>query len=481
MGIEVRRLMANAGWLKVQRVFCLALLTPVGLFALATSQVPTGEKSSTDISLNDPNDVKHWGARGDGVTDDTNAFKTALAHTSNLTISIPGTYLLSSPIYLDSGQHIKGSANVILKKSSAYSQVFVNKAAITNGSASNSDISIEDLTIDVDNQDAISGAPLITANGNIQFTYADNVRLKNVSIINGGHYVYGVHFQSVTNSYVENYSFLGHKDALHINGGSHNIDINGFYIDSGDDAFGIMTDDYPRTQHNAQDISNITIRNGVSNQTKSPGAGYFARFMTGSWLPWLTGNSYDVGHVVVNAGKLYKMVNAGSIIGTDAPDHLSGDITGADGIQWRYLGVGTNRTSNIFNIKFSNIQILDGRRIIRLINHDSYNHGEYPGTENTSTVDGVYLNNVTSTNSTLAYIDSGKADNYGAPPPFNKGSLFTGTVDGGISNPIRKLSVESGHSVALKPTYMRLVVENLLENALRRTGSNLHPRFRPKY
>lgn len=345
--------------------------------------------------------AKEFGARGNG-TDDTTAIRNAEAAANAAgggTLFIPdGIYLVSSPIYLHSGVHVKGTRNTVFKKSGVFSHVFVNAAAATFGSVTDSDISIEDVTIDSNNTGGLTGAAALTARGTLHFAYADKVKLKNVSIINGDTSCFGVHFQSVSNSLVENYSYVGQKDGFHINGGCHDIVINGFYIDSYDDAFGIMTDDYPNAQHNCQDIRNIIVMNGVSNDTNTPAHGYVTRFMTGSWLAWNGGNSYSIGHVARNSGNLYKMVTAGPTVASVAPTHLSGDVTGADGIQWRWVGAGTNLNSNIYNIQFINVQILDGRTITRLISNDPlYDIGEYPGTENTSTVDGVYFTNVLST------------------------------------------------------------------------------------
>ncbi len=236
-----------------------------------------------------------------------------------------GVYRLRAPIYLKSNILIEGVGKVVIIKDSSYSQVFTNKNAINDyTTVMDSIIMIKNITIDANNYGTQNDAVHPTANGNLSFKFFKKLVLKNIKIINGDSILYGVHFQSVKNVRVKNFLYQGKKDGVHINGGCENIIIDGFDISSFDDAFGIMTDDYPRVQHNTQDIRNIIIKNGISRKRKNQ-SGFFVRFMTGSWLDWYKGNKYKIGHVVNYKSKQYKKTNGDELISSYPPAHINGD------------------------------------------------------------------------------------------------------------------------------------------------------------
>lgn len=325
-----------------------------------------------------------------GAKDYTTIFNEAISH-SNYVIIKPGLYLLKAPIYLHSNLVIQGEGEVILKKDKLYPYVFANQKAINNFSAKwDTSVSIMNIVIDANHKGKQNDTVNVTANGQLSFQFLKNLILKNIKIINGDPIMYGVHLQSVIQARVINYSYDGDKDGIHINGGCKGINIDGFDISSYDDAFGIMTDDYPRIQNNTQDIRNIVIKNGVSRK-RYPQAGFFLRLMTGSWDDWSKGNKYNIGNTVNCQGRQYKKLNKGEMVSWEYPSHLKGDSLYPDGIIWRYLGNGTNKTSNIYNLSVFNVTLDDGRNIVRTINADSNDYGEYPGTENKSIVDSVYI------------------------------------------------------------------------------------------
>lgn len=329
----------------------------------------------------------------DGQKDYTKVFQDAISK-ANIVYIKAGSYHLSKPIYLNDNITIVGEDNVKLIKNKNYSHVFVNTKTISDFTEKfNTNIVIKNILIDANKKGSQIDAAHRTANGIISLKFLRNLILENVQIINGDSELYGVHLQSVKNAYIKSYAYNGMKDGFHINGGCENVIIDGFEISSFDDAFGIMTDDYPRVQHNANDIRNIIIKNGVSKK-RNDQSGFFIRFMTGSWLDWQKGNQYNIGHVVNVSNIHYKKINSGELVSTICPSHAYGDSLYSDGINWRYLGMGNNRTSNIYNILVSNVKLKDNRKILRTINKDSYNYGEYPGTENTSIVDGLYLDKI---------------------------------------------------------------------------------------
>lgn len=324
-----------------------------------------------------------------GLKDYTNIFNEALSGSDYVLIKA-GSYPLSSPVYLHSNLVIEGEGEVILIKDTPYSHVFTNiKAAEDYTVMWDESITLKNLIINVSTKGTQNDVVHPTANGNLSFKFLNELTLNNIKIINGDSILYGVHLQSVKNAQVDNYFYDGHKAGLQMEGGCENIKINNFDISSGDDAFAINVNDYPRVQHNTEDSRNITIENGISRKRNNQ-VGFFLRLQTGSWKEWEKGNQYRIGDITNNNGRQYKKINKGVLVSVDFPLHLTGDSLYSDGIVWRYIGVGTNTTSNIYKVYVLNTKLDDGRQISRTIDADSNNHGEYPGTENMSIVDSIF-------------------------------------------------------------------------------------------
>ncbi|HVO76210.1 MAG TPA: hypothetical protein VMT35_19455, partial [Ignavibacteriaceae bacterium] len=324
-----------------------------------------------------------------GIKDYTNIFNDALSGSDYVFIK-PGSYPLSAPLYLHSNLIIEGEGEVILIKSTPYSQVFTNiRAAKDYSVIRDESITIMNIIIDANNNGNQKDAVHPTANGDLSFKYLNYLTLKNIKIINGDSILFGIHLQSVKNATVKNYSYDGDKTGIQMQGGCENIKIDNFDISSGDDAFAINVCDYPRVQHNTEDSRNITIENGISRKRNNQ-CGSFLRLMTGSWKEWQKGNKYRIGDITNYNGKQYKKINKGELVSLDCPRQLGGDSLYSDGLVWRYIGQGTNVTSNIYNVYVLNVRLDDGRKIVRTIDADSNNYGEYPGTENTSIVDSIY-------------------------------------------------------------------------------------------
>jgi len=302
-----------------------------------------------------------------------------------------GTYPLSSPVYLHSNIVVEGEGEVILKKSIPYSQVFSNlKAAEDFTILWDESITIKNIIIDANNNGTQKDAVHQTANGILSFKYLNKLTLDNIKIINGDSVLFGIHLQSVKNSTIEDYFYDGDKVGIQMQGGCENILIKNFDISSGDDAFAINVNDYPRVQHNTADSKNIIFQNGISRKRNNQ-VGFFLRLMTGSWKEWRKGNNYRIGDIANYNGKQYKKINEGVLTSFDYPTQIAGDSLYPDGIVWRYIGEGTNTTSNIYNVSVSGVRIDDGRQISRTVDADRYNNGEYPGTENLSIVDSVFI------------------------------------------------------------------------------------------
>lgn len=84
-----------------------------------------------------------FGAKGDGVTDDTEAIQKSLAHNE---VYIPdGTYMISAPLLVDDTLHLLGGVNTVIKASTAMDCILKNDV---NVSFVNQNISIKNIMLD---------------------------------------------------------------------------------------------------------------------------------------------------------------------------------------------------------------------------------------------------------------------------------------------------------------------------------------------
>lgn len=109
-------------------------------------------------------DVKEYGAKGDGATDDTAAINSAIAASAGKTIAFPaGTYIVTSTISLVSNTCLKGLGNAVIKQKS--SNTTVPTVLLSAAGAPRVNIIIDGLIIDGNSQNNVThGTP--DANGN---------------------------------------------------------------------------------------------------------------------------------------------------------------------------------------------------------------------------------------------------------------------------------------------------------------------------
>lgn len=115
--------------------------------------------------------VKYYGAKGDGVTDDTEAFKKAIfatKYSNNKTVKVPsGTYLISDNLEITDSLTLKGDTNSVIKFN-------VDNIRLKIDGASN--VTIKDVTIDGNNKMHLNA--IRTEN------LANNVLIENVTFRN---------------------------------------------------------------------------------------------------------------------------------------------------------------------------------------------------------------------------------------------------------------------------------------------------------
>ncbi|PKR82601.1 right-handed parallel beta-helix repeat-containing protein [Heyndrickxia camelliae] len=129
----------------------------------------------TDRSIN----VKWFGAKGDGVTDDTSALQSALNESSNIYIP-DGTYLISQSLVVKANTNIRMSINAVIIPNADIYCVFRNGNPTDNfsGYNGNGNIKIIGGTIDCNGQN------MTNMIGGIVFGHAENILIQDVTIKN---------------------------------------------------------------------------------------------------------------------------------------------------------------------------------------------------------------------------------------------------------------------------------------------------------
>ena len=137
------------------------------------------------------NNVKTWGAKGDGKTDDTEAFKRILTSSLKEVFIPAGTYITNG-LTIPSGKIIKGDGKtksiIKLKNNYGYGLLSINNIRNTT---------ITDLTLD-SNRDGGTNGHTIRISG------CDNVTIKNCNIKNGRTYNIGAQVGIVKDLTIDN-------------------------------------------------------------------------------------------------------------------------------------------------------------------------------------------------------------------------------------------------------------------------------------
>ena len=286
--------------------------------------------------------------------DDTTAINAALIRGGTVILG-SGTFNLTNTLKIPSYTILTGSGDTVLKKNAVFSHVICNTGAYASGS-NDTQIVVQNLTFDCGANDTQTGSAHGTANGQIQFSYGSDMTIKNIRMTGTGPTLYGIHLQGMTNVLVNQFTCTLMKDGIKIGPGCSTIEVSEADMTTGDDAITLCPIDYPRVQDTANDIEYITLRNMRLAAYPATAGGAF-KFYIGSWANWTNGNRYNVGELANNAGKIYKAVNQiTNVVAANAPTHSTGDVTGADGITWRFLQTGTKTTANISHVRVDNLK-----------------------------------------------------------------------------------------------------------------------------
>lgn len=313
-------------------------------------------------------------------------------------ISMEGTYEVNNTIFLRSNTKYIFKAGITIKKDISggdYCHIFANEGMADNSRDENIYLYGNNLIIDIDGSNDTDGIVLGTR-ANIQIYRVDGFLIH--GIYSNNPQETGQFFISTIDchdGYIDGVDITSEKDGLVIIGCS-NLNISNLTLSTRDDYF-FLGLGYATNTPIIKDTENITIENVTFNV--HTGVANCFNIWAGSWTDWLNGYSYIWNEFCINDGKIYGKTNTGSQVATVAPVHTSGDVTGADGITWRFIQYGNINHASVRNITIKDITINDDKCVGRFSNQVVST-----GTEGISIIDNITFDGITFKNNFAYWI-----------------------------------------------------------------------------
>ncbi len=314
-------------------------------------------------------------------------------------ITISGTYEIDGTLWIESNTTIEWVEACTIKKmpnvGTPYTHVFANAGYPVWTRNENISIYGNGLIVDQNGEDGVSATEDYRMRGMMNFFGVDNLILDGFVHSDGGANEFFSHGGDLNNFSITNMNIETLKAAFQFQGKCFDGLLENIVTDTLDDALALNAIDFPIVMATVGNIERLTIRNWTDNQVVH---GWFAngcRVMPGSWADWNNGNTYNLNDTVANAGNIYTKSSAGADVAANAPTHSSGKVTGADGIEWWWVQVGTETEALVKDITYKDCNInTDGPCIGLTGDNDVNQRSIYPGTEGNGYLDNLVLDNV---------------------------------------------------------------------------------------
>jgi hypothetical protein len=287
----------------------------------------------------------------------------------------PGVYDLDETIYLDSDTKITFGPGVYIRKQrkkdgSSAKYVFINKGAYNKTYNENIEITGLNLICNglSDNMGDIQGLV-----GQVSFFYIRNLTIKNFTCTDLLASRFCIQIAEFDHFLIENVNIAGDKDGIHLGAGTNFIIRNGVFK-TYDDPIALNAHDYDISNPTVGWIENGLIENCCELQDKTT-TGFFCRILAGSWVDWFQGMVLQKSDIVVNNGRLYRVIalpDGKQYISYTAPTHTSGYQT-IDGINWYMMQEGVIYNGGCRNIRFKDIYLKKDRTTAFSIHFDKDN------------------------------------------------------------------------------------------------------------
>jgi hypothetical protein len=315
---------------------------------------------------------------------------------SFITVDQVGIYEINDTLWTESNTVFDFNAGCVIKKTgddTVYTHTIANKGISTLVRNNNIKIYGNGLIINQNGINGITASLSYRMRGEINFFRVDKFIADGLNFTDGLNPIFFVHVADINNFRFRNISVKSEKDGIHFNAKCHNGIIEDIYTDTNDDPMAWIVTDYIDIMACVGNISNITVNRWTHDQDLYTNQS--ARVISGSWAVWNNGNTYNKTDLCVNNGIIYVKRNIGADIASVAPVHTSGSVTGADGITWEWLQVGTETEGNITNITINNS---DFEVSSQIISNEGTNSDDlrsiYPGTEGNAYTDNFTFDNI---------------------------------------------------------------------------------------
>lgn len=283
--------------------------------------------------------------------------------------------------------------NVFLKKTGSFVSVLSNEMAFNTTTDRDSNIVIKGKLTIIVNGVQTGGAPAYALNGNINFYKLDYFKISGINIYDLGATLYGTMLVDVNHGIIEDCHMEGNKDGFDLIVGN-DIVFRNIITKNHDDGIFLGGYGYPEHLPRIGDVTNVVIENWKDLYYPAQ-IGKSCRVYSASWDDWAANSSYSKGDAVVNGGNIYVKMTSGTNVASNAPIHTSGSVTGADGITWRFVQVGTIKSASVKNVTFKNCYVTANRDFLNLTSEtNSYVRCIYPGTFGNGYIDNIKVDNI---------------------------------------------------------------------------------------
>lgn len=306
------------------------------------------------------------------------ALQAALDEGGHIFVSVPGIYEIDNTVFIGDNTTLEFCPGCTLKKvatgaSNYFSQIFCSKSVKdATMSSRNKNIKIigNGLNLNINGQDNKGGMTYKYMLAEICLFQVDNFEVSGLTVddLTPAYQQYFFEMLNCNDGYVheidlKNYS----KDGIDIVC-SKRIHIKNYKSNTGDDAIFIGYGWLEFTPL-LGDTEDILIENWERYHS-SIAAGNSALIATASWDEWMSGRQYgggvgDAAESCSYLGNVYRKVTTGTQTASVAPTHTYGEVTGADGINWRFIAASSEKSANVRRVTFKNCSGFADRDFIR--------------------------------------------------------------------------------------------------------------------
>ncbi|MBD0777800.1 hypothetical protein HPE56_08345 [Maribacter sp. ANRC-HE7] len=311
------------------------------------------------------------------------ALQRAVDNGGTIVVSTPGTYEISSTVYIGSNTSLKFGNNVFLKKvndEGGFTHVLLNKGALTKTYDQN--VLIEGLNLEV-NGIVKASTEVFGLRGQIAFFYIKDLRIERFRCLDVTGSQFAIHVCSFEDISINDVIVKGEKDGIHLGKGKRFIISNGVF-QTLDDAVALNAHDYASSNPELGWIEDCIVEKCYDLDDDRDKVGYFCRILAGGWIDWKPGMKVQNSDAVVSNGTIYRVKGRPDNTiyqSVTRPVHKNGSQV-LDGITWVMVQDDPVHSAGVRNVSFRDIFLEKPRTSFSIhFDNDRYSRSYYPGAE----------------------------------------------------------------------------------------------------